>query len=78
MGTAIYARASVTSTHVDGGSELLRFEGPLTGTAFSLEGARLVFGGVATLGLSSPLRVERAKSVDPDARQLRPYLGPTS
>ena len=62
MGTALSAQASVTATRVDGGSELLRFEGPLTGTAFSLEGARLMFGGVATLGLSSPLRVERARA----------------
>ena len=62
-GIDLTARATGSSTRARGGSDLLRFGGPLIGSAFSLEGARGLFGGRATLGLSSPLRVERARAV---------------
>ncbi len=52
--------ASATVTHVDGGSELMRFLGQVRGSAFAIEGAHGLLGGVATLRMSSPLRVERA------------------
>lgn len=68
-GVDLVARATASSTRAQGGSELLRFRGPLIGSAFSLEGAHGLFGGLATLGLSSPLRVERAQAV---------LLGPVS
>ena len=62
-GIDLTARATASSTRAHGGSDLLRFGGPLIGSAFSLEGARELLGGRATLGLSSPLRVERARAV---------------
>ena len=62
-GIDLTARATGSSTRAQGGSDLLRFGGPLIGSAFSLEGAGGLFGGRATLGLSSPLRVERARAV---------------
>ncbi|MFD1035499.1 S8 family serine peptidase [Sphingomonas hankookensis] len=62
-GIDIAARATASSTRASGGSDLLRFGGPLIGSAFALEGARGLFGGRATLGLSSPLRVERARAM---------------
>ncbi len=62
-GVDLTTRATASSTRAHGGSDLLRFGGPLVGSAFSLEGARRLFGGRATLGLSSPLRVERARAV---------------
>jgi hypothetical protein len=62
-GIDLTARATASWTRAQGGSDLLRFGGPLIGSAFSLEGARGLFGGRATLGLSSPLRVERARAV---------------
>jgi hypothetical protein len=61
-GVLVSARATASTTHVDGGSEMLRFSGPVSGSAFALEGARSLFGGLATLGVSSPLRVERARA----------------
>ena len=63
LGIDLTARATASSTRAEGGSDLLRFQGRLLGSAFSLEGARGLFGGRATLGLSSPLRVERARAV---------------
>jgi subtilisin family serine protease len=63
VGVDLTARATASSTRATGGSDLLRFAVPLVGSAFSLEGARGLFGGRATLGLSSPLRVERARAV---------------
>ncbi len=38
----------------------MRFEAPVVGTAFSLQGSRGLLGGTATLGISSPLRADRA------------------
>lgn len=60
---SLTGRASVARTRVVGGSDLLRFDGPLMGTAFALEGAYLLWGGRFTLGLSSPLRLEHARAV---------------
>lgn len=59
-GVDLTARVTRSSTRASGGSDLLRFGGPLIGSYFGLEGARVLFGGRATLGLSSPLRMERA------------------
>lgn len=61
-GVAWSARASAATTRVRGGSDLMRFAQPVLGTAFAFEGARGLLGGIATLGLSSPLRVERARA----------------
>jgi subtilisin family serine protease len=62
-GVDLTARATASSTRAQGGSDLLRFRGPVIGSAFSLAGAHGLLGGRATLGLSSPLRVERARAV---------------
>ncbi len=56
------ARATAATTRVEGGSDLLRFTGPLVGSAFAVDAARRLAGGTATLGLSSPLRLERARA----------------
>lgn len=56
------ARTTAGTTRIDGGSELLRFSGPLLSTAFSVDGSHPLFGGMAMLGVSSPLRVERARA----------------
>lgn len=61
-GLMLSARATAANTRVRGGSELMRFDQPVLGTAYAVEGARGLLGGVATLGLSSPLRVERARA----------------
>ncbi len=61
-GVPLSARVTAATTRMDGGSDLLRFAGPVSSTAFAVEGAQRLFGGVATLGLSSPLRVERARA----------------
>jgi len=61
-GVLVSARATASTTRVAGGSEMMRFSGPVRGSAFAIEGARRLFGGTATLGVSSPLRVERARS----------------
>ncbi|WP_294328597.1 S8 family serine peptidase [uncultured Sphingomonas sp.] len=62
-GIDLTAKATASSTRASGGSDLLRFGGRLVGSSFAVEGARGVFGGRATLGLSSPLRVERARAM---------------
>ena len=62
-GVAFSARATMGSTQadgVDGGP--MRFDGRLVSSAFAVEAARSMFGGFATFGLSSPLRVERARA----------------
>lgn len=56
-------RGSIASTRVTGASDLLNFDAPLMGTAFALEGAYQLWGGRFTLGLSSPLRLERARAI---------------
>lgn len=62
-GVSLTARATTGSTSVDGGGDgPIRFDGRIVSTAFAVEGARPLFGGLATLGLSSPLRVERARA----------------
>lgn len=62
-GVALTARATTGSTSVDrDGDGLVRFDGRIVSTAFAVEGARPLLGGLATLGLSSPLRVERARA----------------
>ena len=55
------ARATVGSTRATG-SDTLRFAGDVISSAFAVEGGRGLLGGFATLGLSSPLRVERARA----------------
>lgn len=60
---SLTGRASVARTSVVGGSDLLRFSGPLLSTAFALEGAYPLWGGRFTLGVSSPLRLEHARAV---------------
>jgi subtilisin family serine protease len=61
-GLLLSARATAASTKVEGGSDLLRFTGPLVGSAFAVDAAHRLGGGTATLGLSSPLRLERARA----------------
>ncbi len=62
-GVLLSATATAATTRVDGGSDLLRFTGAITGTAFALDAAYRLGGGTMTLGLSSPLRLERAPAV---------------
>ncbi|WP_294243439.1 S8 family serine peptidase [uncultured Sphingomonas sp.] len=62
-GVLLSARATAATTRVVGGSDLLRFTGPMTGTAFALDAAYRLSGGTVTFGLSSPLRLERARAV---------------
>ncbi len=62
-GVLLSARATAATTRVAGGSDLLRFTGPMTGTAYALDAAHRLGGGTVTLGLSSPLRLERARAV---------------
>ncbi|WP_347092304.1 S8 family serine peptidase [Sphingomonas parapaucimobilis] len=62
-GVLLSARATAAATRIAGGSDLLRFTGPMTGTAFALDAAHRLGGGTVTLGLSSPLRLERARAV---------------
>lgn len=61
-GLLLSARATAATTRVEGGSDLLRFTGPLVGSAFAFDATRRLGGGTATLGLSSPLRLERARA----------------
>jgi hypothetical protein len=61
-GLLLSARATTASTKVEGGSDLLRFTGPLVGSAFAVDAAHRLGGGTAMLGLSSPLRLERARA----------------
>lgn len=61
-GTGISARITTTVTRVAGGSAMMSFSGPVRGSSFAVEGARGLFGGTAMPGVSSPLRVERARS----------------
>ena len=58
-GVALLARATLGSTRARDGSAL-GFAAPVLSSAFSFEGSHGLFGGLATLGLASPLRVERA------------------
>ncbi|WP_081668587.1 S8 family serine peptidase [Sphingomonas phyllosphaerae] len=62
-GIALTARLTASRTAPRGGSALLRLDRPLTGSAFMLEGSTLLFGGRATLGVSSPLRLDRASAM---------------
>ena len=61
-GVALSARSTAATTRVSGGSAMMRFAQPVLSTAFAVEGSRGLLGGAATLGLSSPLRVERARA----------------
>ncbi len=62
-GVLLSARTTAATTRVAGGSDLLRFIGPMTGMAFALDAAHRLGGGTVTFGLSSPLRLERAHAV---------------
>jgi subtilisin family serine protease len=62
-GLLLSARATASTTRVSGGSDLLRFTGPITGSAFAIDAAHRLGRGTVTLGLSSPLRLERARAV---------------
>lgn len=59
-GFALSAKAMMGSTEVHGGSALMRFDGAVLSSAFAFHAERGLFGGRASFGLSSPLRVERA------------------
>lgn len=61
-GMLVSARVTAATTRIDGGSDMMRFTGPVSSTAFGVEGTQRLFSGTATLGLSSPLRVERARA----------------
>ncbi len=61
-GLLLSARATAATTRVEDSSDLLRFTGPLVNRAFAIDAAHRFRGGIATLGLSSPLRLERARA----------------
>ena len=61
-GVQLSGRATVGSSSPTDAVAGVRFDGRIVSTAFAIEGARLLLGGLATLGLSSPLRVERARA----------------
>ena len=61
-GVVLSARATVGSTQADIGDGPIRFAGRIVTSSFAVEGARPLLGGVASFGLSSPLRVERARA----------------
>ena len=61
-GVPVSARVTAAVTRIDGESDMMRFAGTVSSSAFAVEGARPLFGGTATLGLSSPLRVEQARA----------------
>ncbi|MBB6505291.1 subtilisin family serine protease [Sphingomonas endophytica] len=52
------ARLTLSRTDVRGGSALLRLDRRLSGSAAALAGSKPLFGGVATLGVASPLRLD--------------------
>ncbi|MFK3890635.1 S8 family serine peptidase [Sphingomonas sp. NPDC079357] len=54
------ARVTASRTEPRGGSALLRLDRRLSGSAVAVEGRRVVRGGIATLGVSSPLRLDHA------------------
>ncbi|MEH3121857.1 MAG: S8 family serine peptidase [Sphingomonas phyllosphaerae] len=54
------ARITASRTEARGGSALLRLDRRLSGSAFAVDGSRAVFDGIATIGVSSPLRIDRA------------------
>lgn len=61
-GVAVSARVTAGTTRIEGGSDMMRFVGAVSSSAFAIEAAQTLFGGSATLGLSSPLRVGRARA----------------
>ena len=61
-GFEVSGRATVGSTRTPESDEGVRFPARIVSTAFAVEAARPMFGGLATFGLSSPLRVERARA----------------
>lgn len=61
-GFELTGRAMMGTTRVDAGRGLLRFDRAITSSAFSGEAARQLLGGRLSLGLASPLRVERARA----------------
>ncbi len=61
-GMQLSGRATVGSSSAADAVAGVRFDGRIISIAFAVEGARPLFGGLATLGLSSPLRVERARA----------------
>jgi hypothetical protein len=61
-GVLLSGRATVGSSSAADAVAGVRFDGRILSTAFAVEGARPLLGGLATLGLSSPLRVERARA----------------
>lgn len=61
-GVALSARATVGMTRADGAAALFGFTSPILSSAFSLEGSHGFLGGLASLGIASPLRVERASA----------------
>ena len=61
-GMTLSARATIGTTRADDGGGAVRFGDPMLTSAYAVEGARALLGGVATLGVSSPLRVERARA----------------
>lgn len=62
-GIPLRARLTASRTHTSGGSELLRLDRTLSGSAFALDAERPLLGGRATLALSSPLRLDRANAL---------------
>lgn len=57
------ARVTMSRTRPRGGSALLRLDRDLTGSAFALAGSKVLLGGSMTLGVSSPLRLNRGSGL---------------
>ncbi len=61
-GLMLSGRATIGSTHADRGAGPIRFANRLVSSAFSFDAVRSLFGGWASFGVASPLRVERARA----------------
>lgn len=59
---SLSGKATIGRTEVDGAHDLMRLE-PVLSTAFSVQAARPLLGGWGTFGVSSPLRVQRARAI---------------
>lgn len=59
-GWALSGQVMGGSTRVDTPSAMLGFKGPVLSTGFQVEASHALFGGLGSVGLTSPVKVERA------------------